>query len=230
VDILDSSEPDAHDLGEPEHVVDRVRCVLLNQPGEDVAAEDGIRTADHIDDPEGILAPLDRRLVRPVHERAHCDERIPALRVWPDGLDPSRGDGYAGVGIHSADDPLDVVGGDRRVVVEDGDVVVVLGETEIRSSLSQRLRLTAADRAVEYLRAGAGCHRGCEIGRPIGDNEHIGLIDRRADNVSDRRCPVLARDQHRDAVTNPAQRHESMVVGGAASRLTCLGQKGRTSV
>ena len=60
-------------------------------------SEDGVRAADHVDDAQRVLAALHRRLVRPVHERAHRDERVPAPVVIPDrvdaagrGGDPSR--------------------------------------------------------------------------------------------------------------------------------------------
>ena len=130
VDVGDPPKLLADDLSKPVHVVDRVRGVLFDQLREHPSAEDGVRAADDVDNPQRVLAALDRHLVRPVHERAHRDHRVPALRVVPYRCDPAGAHSDPLVAIHLCDDQLEVVGRDRRVVVEDGDVVVTPGKIE----------------------------------------------------------------------------------------------------
>ena len=155
MDERDAPELAADDLGEPVHVVDRVRRVLVDQLLEHVGAEGGVGAADHVDDAERVLAALDRRLVRPVHEGAHRDERVPSPSVVPDRVDPAGGRGDRRVGVHLRGELVDVARLENRVVVENRRCS---RSDRARSNATiarpQRVRLAAARLALEHGRAG----------------------------------------------------------------------------
>ena len=154
VDELDAPQLPPDDLREPVHVVDRVRRVVVDQLLEHIRSERCIGAADHVDDAQRVLSALDRRLVRPVHEGPHRDERVPAARVIPHRVDPSGGRCDRLVRVHLRGELGDVARLENRVVVEDGDVVVQAREVERDIPGAKRIRLAAAQLAFEHGRAG----------------------------------------------------------------------------